>query len=79
MWHGQCLSPQWGFVHVDGGSLKLFQNRCSFLGFPVDCLLKDNTIMSECLMKVSFKFVIIVTILFSLLCKVTIEKVEISS
>lgn len=30
-------------------------------------------------MKVSFKFVIIVTILFSLLCKVTIEKVEISS
>lgn len=44
---------------------KLFQNRRLFVGFPVYCLLKDDTIMSECLIKVSFKFVIIVTILFS--------------
>lgn len=43
-----------------------FQNRRPFVGFPVYCLEKDNTIMFECLMKVSVKFAIIVTVLFSL-------------
>lgn len=33
---------------------KYFQNKSSFVGFPIDLFLQDNTIMFECLMKVGY-------------------------
>lgn len=60
--YGRCLSQQWRFMCVDGGSLNLFRSDL-LSGFIY--LLSSERQYNIWLIKVSFRFAIIVTTLFS--------------